>query len=103
APAVIDTLSGVLMFLLATGIVALILLSVSRCADVAIPLDRALVAPAAVCSVPGAPPVVAAFLIGLFQAEWAFAVTRPHLRSSVVPAGLAIHGVAVILGLASIA
>jgi hypothetical protein len=29
-------------------------------------------------------------------------VTRPHLRGSVVPAGIAIHGIAVVLGLGAI-
>ena len=37
---------------------------------------------------------LAAFRLGVFQAEWAFAMTRPHLRESVVPAGVAIHGAA---------
>ena len=101
------------MFSVAVGIVATILISVSRVAELWVPLERALVAPAVACSVgaalvnlwasvraePGAGPAgLLLFVVGLFQAEWALAMLRPRLREVATPAGVAIHGAA--LGIA---
>jgi hypothetical protein len=105
----VDTLTGVLMLALAVGIVAGVLIAVSRHRDVSVSVEQALVAPLAVSSV-GAAIVnlwvafegsgtstavsILTLLLAAFQAEWAFAVTRRLLRPALLTIGLIVNAAA---------
>ena len=102
----VDTLTGFLMLGLAVGIVAALLIAISRRRDLTVSIEQALVAPMAVCSVgaaivnlwiafaafaPWTPPSIVTLLVAAFQAEWAFAVTRRQLRSALLTVGLVVN------------
>ena len=111
---IVDTLTGMLMLSLAIGVVAVILIAVSQRATLYVTMEQALVAPAVICSVGAAvlhlwvapelfvawaPGGLVSFLLAAFQAEWAFAFTRPALRPAVLAAGFVLNGFAVIASL----
>ena len=112
----VDTLTGFLMLGLAVGIVAALLIAVSRRRDLTVSIEQALVAPMAVCSIgaaivnlwiafevsaPWTPGSIVTLLVAAFQAEWAFAVTRRQLRPALLTLGLVVNAAAFVVLLLS--
>lgn len=110
----VDTLTGLLMLSVAIGIIATLLIAVSRRATLYVSVEQALVAPVVICSVGAAvlhlwvapdlfvawaPAGLVSFLLAAFQAEWAFAFTRPALRPTVLVAGLVLNSLAALASL----
>jgi hypothetical protein len=100
------------MLAVAVGIVAALLIAVSRRRELTVSIEQALVAPMAVCSVGAAvvnlwaafalsglwtPASIVTLLVAAFQAEWAFAVTRRQLRSALLAAGLIVNAAAFVV------
>ena len=106
---VVDSLGGLLMLSIAIGVIAALLISVSRPRELTVTIEQALVVPAVICSVGAAvlhlwlvpdlflawPPAgLIGFLLAAFQLEWAFAFSRAGLRRSVLKAGFVVNGLA---------
>jgi hypothetical protein len=107
----VDTLAGALMMSVAVGIIAIFLIAISRRREQAVPLAEALMTPAAVVSLGAAvlnlwvaPELLTAYppaglltlLLAGFQAESAFALSRPRYRRGATRAAILINAVAVL-------